>query len=820
MAQQSHLVLLLAMLASIASCQQQPITNSINTPTSLTPPSPSNGTTMSQGEGAEQAGQEIVIVRLPQLEAASPAYVRVHDKQSLALQFASDVMTVGTGVLLSIRGAGYWNLEVECITISPTNVTCPLPLFQLTGVVDIKVQFNESSPLLPLGHRVLVWDLKLENLLPSIIPFASMNKTVVLMGQGMFRDEFRNNLVVFLQGSGVPLKLTNNSITLLNSFTTNVQLPRSLEVGRYQLFASVDEGTTQFTCDKCVITVYAPSYDSRRLAFVPSAAPLDGGTAITLHGLYHMMLTEEALRIQLQASIITAASNNVTSFRLSAPISSNDQLQPFTVLATNPIFQFVAPAAPVSGFFTTSIGYADYLTPIPLNFLYYDLRIEAIQPMSSLLSHPAKTLTLYSRAFPRTGMLQMRFGQRLASPAGTFAYKTVVDCTQALSQSIPGSNSSEAFEVMKCSLPEVAASPQKGTVLTLEVSANGIDFSDRLPLTEIVFHEPVVTEMSPLHGPLAGQNVSILGHGFVDVTGMFVQLTMKGTGAKMTVPVTFVGEGQLRFTVPKPFGATPSGSLLSCALLPTGEASTVIALPDFQYDTVVPSLASVIVDSGNRESETVSTINSTITIRLTSASRSISKIVLKSFTVGTVSVLDKVTVAAVDDQRMIWTLRYVVSEGNQGEVNFIADLINDQNNVATVNSLTGPLDKKIVVDTTRPQLRSLAITSGNPGNPTRAASGNTIAILLETSVPLKALVVLNFTIGSNVVSDTSQSVIAQSVGGYPSYHWKVQYTVPAEHKPGLVHFVLLAISSIGNTQTFRSDDLEVLPANQGVFVAE
>ena len=41
-------------------------------------------------------------------------------------------------------------------------------------------------------------DLKVDNLLPSIIPFASMNKTVVLMGQGMFRDEFRSNLVVFV----------------------------------------------------------------------------------------------------------------------------------------------------------------------------------------------------------------------------------------------------------------------------------------------------------------------------------------------------------------------------------------------------------------------------------------------------------------------------------------------------------------------------------------------------------------------------------------------------------------------------------------------
>jgi hypothetical protein len=113
-------------------------------------------------------------------------------------------------------------------------------------------------------------------------------------------------------------------------------------------------------------------------------------------------------------------------------------------------------------------------------------------------------------------------------------------------------------------------------------------------------------------------------------------------------------------------------------------------------DTVVPSLASVIVDSGNRESDTISAINSTITVRLTSL-RSISKVVLKSFNIGTVSVMGKVAVVAVDDQKLIWTLRYVVSEGNQGEVNFIADLVNDQNNVATVNSLTGSLDKKVVV---------------------------------------------------------------------------------------------------------------------------
>jgi hypothetical protein len=59
-----------------------------------------------------------------------------------------------------------------------------------------------------------------------------------------------------VQGSGVPIKLTNASIDLKNSFTANVQLPRNLEVGRYQLFASVDEGASQFTCDKCVITVY------------------------------------------------------------------------------------------------------------------------------------------------------------------------------------------------------------------------------------------------------------------------------------------------------------------------------------------------------------------------------------------------------------------------------------------------------------------------------------------------------------------------------------------------------------------------------------
>jgi hypothetical protein len=44
-------------------------------------------------------------------------------------------------------------------------------------------------------------DLKLENLLPSIIPFASMNKTVVLMGQGMFRDDFRNNFAVFVSAN-------------------------------------------------------------------------------------------------------------------------------------------------------------------------------------------------------------------------------------------------------------------------------------------------------------------------------------------------------------------------------------------------------------------------------------------------------------------------------------------------------------------------------------------------------------------------------------------------------------------------------------------
>jgi hypothetical protein len=91
---------------------------------------------------------------------------------------------------------------------------------------------------------------------------------------------------------------------------------------------------------------------------------------------------------------------------------------------------------------------------------------------------------------------------------------------------------------MKCPLPEVAASPKKGTVLTLQVSANGVDFSDRLPLTEIIFHEPQVTDMAPLHGPLVGQNVTINGHGFVDVAGMSVLLTMKGSGATTTVPVT------------------------------------------------------------------------------------------------------------------------------------------------------------------------------------------------------------------------------------------------------------------------------------------
>jgi hypothetical protein len=92
-------------------------------------------------------------------------------------------------------------------------------------------------------------------------------------------------------------------------------------------------------------------------------------------------------------------------------------------------------------------------------------------------------------------------------------------------------------------------------------------------------------------------------------------------------------------------------------------------------------------------------------------------------------------------------------------------------------------------DTERPQLRSISITSGNPSKPTLATSGNTIVVLVESSVPLKALLVQNFTIGANAVADATESVIAQSVGGYPSYHWKAQYTVPKIHSLGLVSVV-------------------------------
>jgi hypothetical protein len=370
-------------------------------------------------------------------------------------------------------------------------------------------------------------------------------------------------------------------------------------------------------------------------------------------------------------------------------------------------------------------------------------------------------------------------------------------------------NSPERFDTVLCKLPELGVKPRKGTALSLQLSANGREYSSKLPTSELLFHDASISDMNPKRGAMhGGQNVQIIGRGFQKVQQSYVKFTARNN-AKKIVDVRYVGEGILEFTAPRIFLGNPNpvSERMTMNLFIGANTNAPIALPDFVYDTRAPSLVSVEIDSGNLFSPFVAVYNSTITIRVT-ADEPISKITPNLFFIGKTAKLP--VISPVNDPATTWAISYVVQTGDEGRLSFELVIENEFRNSLLVNDESSIVEKDVVVDTTPPAITYVQFQSSNPQRPQEATPGETATLIVKFDSPIYLLTMESFSITpegySPAVPETSfetlsanGALLIETIGTYPSDSWKISCKIPAQVTWACpVRFSLKAVNVVGN----------------------
>eukprot|EP00298_Acanthocystis_sp_HF-20_P012456 c19896_g1_i1.p1 GENE.c19896_g1_i1~~c19896_g1_i1.p1 ORF type:complete len:981 (-),score=424.54 c19896_g1_i1:21-2963(-) len=758
------------------------------------------------------------IFQMPLLLKATPEFVKQSSSDvNLILGFDEILMNKATEVMIRFRGGGLWDEETLCINVGKSSVSCPLPLFPMTGRVTMLAQFNSTSPsaspFLPINHTLWIWNLKVKGVTPTEISRNTLPQQISIGASGIFLTEKKTNLIVELRGPST-IQFTTEKIQS-RALSIQLSLPKTLDNGVYEIWISVDSGINFFPAESSV-TIYEPSFNGAKLRLEPSGGDISGGTVLNIYGVFGMMITKE-----LKVRFRLFQYNNDSSVKLVheaiVPATTNDILEPVVRLATSPVITLTTPSVPVVGYYQLSFSERNNsgFTNIPkLQFLYYNLSIAAIAPFASSVVNSIDEVNFYANEFPDTGIFIARFGHPLINVAGNPIINYFdVNCNQKIdSEYLPSilkinyqETKNDKFYSVSCKLPEMGLTHQKGTELTVSISVNGKDFTSNLPTNEIIFFDSKVSDMNPKNGAMpGGETVTIYGRGFQNIWGTHVQFKSK-TYPDIIVysPVRFVGEGILEFSVPSiSFPISQANrQIVSAALIIGGNPESPVSLPDYTYDTSLPLLSSVEVDSGNSFSEFFSTKKNRITIRVT-AIESLESLNVQSFSIGPISRTPNVT--AINPERSIWTITYVVQPSDLGELKFTFVTQNKVGNYLPITDESPIVEKKITVDSKPPAIELLKIESSNLQNSTEAYPSDEIKLLVKFDKVLKSLVSNYFSIGS---LNPKLDVSIETIGKYPSNSWKLTCKLPnLIVEKSQVVFELTAQDEFGNKKTVTESD--------------
>ena len=211
------------------------------------------------------------------------------------------------------------------------------------------------------------------------------------------------------------------------------------------------------------------------------------------------------------------------------------------------------------------------------------------------------------------------------------------------------------------------------------------------------------------------------------------------------------------------------------------------------YETVVPTLSNVDIETNNVADDTVGINGNIVTLVFTQSEDLIVRpvVVFKS---GGVAITDQTI--KKEKAGNVYTYSYTIMAGDAGgPVTYTIDFKDyAENPGVTITNGCGACSGSAVVDRTLPTLNSVAISSNNAANSaTHAKAGNAVTLSFNQSETLAAAPTVTFTSGG---IDINASRITTSSGGAPG--WTSTYTTANTDLDGPISYRITFSDTAGN----------------------